>query len=142
MVEIFYIDTCIYINSWQKEENGGVLYWRIAEKLFEKIEQEMGVVYFSEYILKELEYVLTEEQFKAKIALFDKGIYRKIELGKEEKNIARQIEMEINYEIGFYDIIHMLLAKKISAILITRDRKLLDVAKSYGIDAKKPEEVI
>jgi len=36
----------------------------------------------------------------------------------------------------------MLLTKKTNSILITRDRKLLKLAKKYKINAKKPEEIL
>ena len=43
---------------------------------------------------------------------------------------------------GFYDILHILLSRKTNSILITRDKKLLEVANRMGIEAKKPEEIL
>ena len=37
----YYIDTCIYLNLWQKEVSfSGVKYWEIAKKLFDFIEEK------------------------------------------------------------------------------------------------------
>ena len=63
-------------------------------------------------------------------------------LSEEEFNLARKIEEESNYEISFYDIIHMLLAKKTKSLFITRDNKLIDISKKYNLVAKRPEELL
>ena len=44
-------------------------------------------------------------------------------------------------EISFYDIIHMLIAKKTKSVLITRDNKLIEIAKKYSAEVMRPEEV-
>ena len=36
----------------------------------------------------------------------------------------------------------MLLAKKTNSILITRDNKLIQISKKYGVEVKKPEELL
>jgi predicted nucleic acid-binding protein len=51
------------------------------------------------------------------------------------------MESILNYEISFYDIIHMIIASKTGAILVTRDRKLLESAKKFSIVAHRPEEL-
>ena len=67
--------------------------------------------------------------------------FKKIKLTTNEYELARKIEFK-NKNLGFYDILHMLLTKKTNSILITRDRKLLKLAKKYKINAKKPEEIL
>ena len=68
--------------------------------------------------------------------------FKKIDISIEDLNKARKIESELYYEISFFDIIHMLLSIRTNSILITRDRKLLDVAKDYQATAKRPEELL
>lgn len=65
----------------------------------------------------------------------------KLELSDDEFKQARKIESDLRYEVSFYDIIHMILAKKSRSVLITRDRKLIAAAGQYGITAKRPEEL-
>jgi predicted nucleic acid-binding protein len=52
---------------------------------------------------------------------------------------ARHIESEERFNISFYDILHMLIAEKEEAMLITRDRKLLELAQKHHILAATPE---
>ncbi len=141
----FYVDTCIYLNLWQKEgnEKRGVPYWKLAKDFFEKFDNERTIIYYSGFVLKELKFILTEEEFNAKRKLFDSSsCFKKIEASTEDLNEARKIESELHYEIGFYDIIHMLLAIKTKSVLVTRDKKLLEATKKYPVAAKRPEEVL
>ena len=53
-MKLFYIDSCIYINLWNKEGNEalGIPYWKIALDFFNKY--SCSKIYFSGFILKEL----------------------------------------------------------------------------------------
>ncbi|MFH1506399.1 MAG: PIN domain-containing protein [archaeon] len=141
----FYIDSCIYLNLWQKEgdETKGMPYWLISKSFFERFDNERSVFYYSGFILKELSHALPESKFSEKTDSFKASSnYRKISLSSTEFHLARKIESEINYDISFFDIIHMLLAKKTDSILVTRDKELLKTAKQYGIKTKKPEDLL
>lgn len=141
----FYVDSCIYLNLWQEEGDPakGVPYWKIAKEFFEKFDNEETVIYYSGFLLKELKFILSEEYYCKKRKLFDVSPnFKKIEISDEELDRARKIESELNYEISFFDIIHLLLSMKTKSILITRDKKLLDVAKRYQAIAQKPEELL
>lgn len=145
MQKRFYVDSCIYLNLWQKEgnENLGKPYWEIAKEFFEKVETENSIVYYSGYLLKELSFVLEKGLFNKKLQMFNfSPNFKRINLSITEYNLARKIEKETNYEISFYDIIHMLLAKKTKSLFITRDNKLIDISKKYNIIAKRPEELL
>ncbi len=143
MTKNFYVDSCVYLNLWQKEENNGVQFWVFAERFFEKCELDNSEIYYSGFLLKELSFILTEEEFDAKKELFcSLPTFKKITLSREEFEQARKIESKERYEISFYDIIHMLLAKKTKSILVSRDMKLLQTAKKYEVEAKKPEELL
>ena len=140
----FYVDACIYLNLWQKEgdERLGVPYWKIAMNFFSKFDDGSAIIYYSGFLLKELKFVMTEEEFNEKSGLFSSSPnFRKLCLSAEELSLARKIESELGYEISFYDIIHMLLAKRSGSALITRDKKLLEIAYRYGVIAKRPEDL-
>jgi len=93
--------------------------------------------------MKELQFILTADEFnKNRLTIIMQQNFRRIFLSDREMASARKIEAEINYEISFYDIIHMLLAKQADAILITRDQKLIKIAARYGVEAKAPEDVL
>ncbi|MFA5888145.1 MAG: PIN domain-containing protein [Candidatus Nanoarchaeia archaeon] len=137
----YYVDSCIYINLWNKEEGQNKNPWEMAENFFTKHQQER--IYYSGFVLRELQFVLSADKFnRCKMAIITRLNFRRLFLSDIEMVIARKIESEINYEISFYDIIHMLLAKQVDAMLITRDKKLIKIAAKYGVEAKLPEEAL
>lgn len=144
MKKSYYIDSCIYLNLWKKEvDEKEAPLWRFVKDFLQRIENEGSIIYYSGYLLKELSFILDKETFNQKLKMFNyySGFIR-VNLSLEEFNEARRIESETNHEISFYDIIHMLSAKKTNSILITRDKKLIKICKKYNIPAKLPEELL
>ena len=119
------------------------MYWKIAKEFFEKIEDKNAIIYYSGYLLKELSFILEKETFNKKLQIFNNSPnFIRARLSLIEFDLARSIEKESNFEISFFDIIHMLLAKKTNSILITRDKKLIEISKKYNIISKTPEETL
>ncbi len=86
-------------------------------------------------------FLLSTDEYLQKRDLFDSSpSFKKTILSKEEYEVAKKIS-NINSEISFYDVIHMMLAKKTNSILVTRDRLLIQIAKNYSVIVKKPEEL-
>ena len=137
-----YVDTCIYLNLWQKEEQDGRKYWKTAELFFEKVGRQKSVIYYSGCILKELQCLLPPITFEEKKKLFETIPFKKIIVTNVEIERARFIEYKTKGSLSFYDIVHMLLAKKVDASLITRDKKLLALAQEYKIAAGYPEDFL
>ena len=139
----YYIDSCIYLNLWQKEKNRfGKPLWKITKKFLEKIKNEQSIVYYSGYLLKELSFILPKKIFNEKLKMFNHTpCFKRGGLTLDEFNLAKQIKTRLNNSLSFYDIIHMIIAKKTNSILITRDRELLKLAKKYKIKSHKPEEL-
>ena len=72
-------------------------------------------------------FYIDENKFIDKLELFNfSPNFRRVNLTKEEYEIAKRIKKE-NRELSFYDIIHMLLAKKTNSVLITRDKKIIEI---------------
>ena len=93
-------------------------------------------------MLKELSYILTREEFYKKKLMFESSPnFSRLILSKEEFEEARKIERETRSEISFFDIIHILLARKSNSVLVTRDKKLIYIAARYKVSAEKPEEL-
>jgi hypothetical protein len=144
MKKRFYIDTCIYLNLWKKEGNPGhgKFYWELAQEFFDKNEDD-SIFFFSGFVLRELEHNLTKEIYEQKIVIFRfNPKFKQIIASSEDVDCAREIESDLNYEISFFDIFHLILSRKEDAILITRDKKLLETAKKLGIKAGKPENFL
>ena len=143
MKKSYYVDTCIYLNLWQKEVINSIELWKLAKEFFDKIEEREDTIYYSGFILKEIIYLLSESEFSQKRELFNSSPrFIKEILTSEEYEEAREIEIKIKNEISFYDIMHILLTRKTSSILITRDKKLIEISKKLGVEAKKPEEIL
>ena len=139
----FYVDTNIYLNLWKKEGDAtkGTPYWKLAKDFMDKAERENSIIEFSGLILKELEYKLTPEQFKEKSDLL-KSTYQKVEVLEEDYNNARKLESKSRFDISFYDCLHIAVCKRLNLVLVTRDRLMLDFAKSEGLKCGKPEEFL
>jgi predicted nucleic acid-binding protein len=140
----YYVDTCIYLNLWQKEveKKTGLKLWKLAQRFFEKAEERSFTIYYSGFVLKELNYILTKEEFHKKRIMFESSSnFSRLILSREEFEEARKIEKDIKFEISFFDVIHILLARKSNSILITRDKRMVEVAKKFDVEGKKPEEL-
>lgn len=143
MKKSYYVDTCIYLNLWQKEVFNKIELWKLAKDFFDKIEERKEIIYYSGFILKELMYLLSESEFNQKRELFNSSPrFIKGMLTLEEYEEAREIEIKTDNEISFYDITHILLARKTNSILITRDNKLIEISRKLGVKAKNPEEIL
>ena len=141
MKQTYYIDTCIYLNLWNKEVDGrGNKLWESAKNFLEKIDNENSIVYYSGFLLKELMFLLSTEEYLQKRELFDSSPnFKKIILTKEEYKLARNMRRVEG--LSFYDVLHMLLAKKTNSILVTRDKILIQFAKDHSVITKLPEKL-
>ena len=143
--QLFYVDACIYLNLWQKEEDEirGVPCWKSAKDFFEKYDNDDSTIYYSGFLLKELKFILGDQEFNQKYQLFRQSSnFERIFLSEGEYSQAQSIESELNYGISFFDVIHMLLARKSDSILITRDKDLFDTAGKYSVITKQLEELL
>jgi len=138
----YYVDTCIYVNLWQKETGRhGQPFWRYAAEFFRIIEEKEEILCFSGFVLKEIQFILSPEEFMKKRPAFDLPPFWKIPADDYAYSQARELESREQYIISFFDCMHIVLALRSSSVLITRDRKLLEIAKKY-CDAATPEEII
>lgn len=118
-------------------------HWKIAEDFLIKCHEENVTIIYSGFVLKELEHIAGKEQMQNKLDVLDESTdIKRIFATKEDWKLARKIECETEYIISFYDIFHMILAKRFNAVLITRDRKLLEISKKYFVEAMVPEQLL
>ena len=141
----FYVDTCIWLNLFKKEGDAtkGKPYWKIAEEFTEEVKLTPdSKIVVSTIVLKELTFKLGSEYHIAET--FFKKAGEGIMLIKsisEDYDDARKVETRHAFRIGFLDCLHIIIAKRIGAVLVTRDKELLLVAKEYG-EANKPENLV
>ena len=138
----FYMDSCIWLNLFKKEGDPtkGVPYWKIAKDFIETVEESDDLIIISPMVLKELSFKLGDKYSLAK-EFFDKT--KNISIIKsdsEDFTLARKLESEFNYEIGFFDCLHIAISKRLNLNLVTRDKDLLRFANKY-VSSNKPEEL-
>lgn len=139
----YYVDTSIYLNLWQKEVHSktGKPFWKITKDFLQKAEDSNITIYYSGFVLRELYYILGDD-FKEKVEIFlDKTKFRKVFALPHDYEFARKIEIDSNYEIGFFDCLHIVLSRKYGSILITRDNKLIEHARRY-CKVGRPEDFL
>lgn len=139
----FYIDSCIWLNLFKKEENAnkGVKYWKIAKDFIEKVMFSNNEIIYTGFVLKELKFKLSEDEFNEK-TLFFKGeqSFRFVKATDEDYSFAKKLESEFNYEISFFDCAHIAICKRLNFVLVTRDKKLIECAKKH-IQVERPENL-
>ena len=128
---------------WKKEGDAakGTPYWKLAKDFMDKAEKENSVIVFTGLILKELQYKLTAEMFKEKSDLL-KSTYEKADVIEEDYKSARKLESKSNFEVSFYDCLHICVCKRLNLVLVTRDSLMLNFARTEGLKCGKPEDFL
>ncbi|MBW2969136.1 PIN domain-containing protein [Candidatus Woesearchaeota archaeon] len=140
--KFFYVDSCIWLNLFKKEGDPkkGKPYWEIAKDFLEYVSSNGCEIFISSFISKEI-FFKAKDIFKKFTVFYQEAKYiHVISVEKEDYTFARKLESCSNFEISFYDCLHIIISKRLNAILVTRDRKLIDFAKKYII-VKKPEDL-
>ena len=113
---------------------------KIAEEFFEKVKKRGDVIIISTAVVRELLYNLGEDfmLFKEFIKKnMNRIIIRPAEL---DYDFARILETKDAFRIGFYDYLHIAIAKRLKVILVTRDKELIRIAREH-ISVFKPEDL-
>ena len=145
MVRRYYIDSNIWLNLWKKEGNkqNKKPYWKIAKEFLEKIIICKDLVFYSGFILKEVQFQLNDKKlFEEKLNFMKKEMGCKyVKATPEDYKLARQLETNFEFSISFFDCMHISLCKRKNIVLITRDKELIKCARRYII-VEKPEELL
>jgi len=133
------------LNLFKKEgdPSKGVPFWRLAKEFIERVMFSMDdEIVYSGIVLRELQIKLDEAVFEEKRRWFaEESKFVKVEVVNDDKVEARKLESTYEFDISFYDLLHLVLVKRLGLTLVTRDRQLLDVARENGVRADKPEDL-
>lgn len=144
MKKTYYIDSCIWLNLFKKEENTvrGILYWKLAEEFLEKIIFSENEIVYSGFVLKEIKHdINNEELFKEKHRfLEEEPKFSFVKTIPEDYEFGRRLESEFNFEISFFDCMHIAICKRLGYILVSRNNLLIKYAKKY-LNVNKPENL-
>lgn len=141
--KLYYVDTCIWLNLWLKEvSESGMPHGEIAKNFFKEIELcQDAQIFISTIVIKEIAFVL-EEDYSKREHIFRRIPYITIiKTNNEDYRIARFIEKNEQYVLGFGDCLHIALTKRLGVLLVTRDKALLELGKKY-VFTNKPEELL
>ena len=139
----FYVDSSVYLNLWQKESSRVLKFGEIAKDFFDKAKESGAKIYYSGHLLKELQFVLKIQNYLEKMEMFEKTPnFGRIFLSREEAIEAEKIFRQRREDVGWYDVVHMVLSKKMKATLVTRDKALLKPCRRYDVQANLPEDVV
>lgn len=132
----YYLDACIWLNLLNKEQTKvqGLAVWKLTELFLKQYE---GKIIISNYVIREIVDKVLDKNTMIILEKYLLSTWKKEEIYP----LAREIESKEGYNISFYDTIHVCIAIKENYTLVTRDEKLLSIAKKY-ITAIKPEEII
>ena len=139
-----YLDSNIFLNVWFEEmvKFGEIFY--SSKKLFDEIIDCKFNLVVSELTIQEL----SSRTELPKDLIFEEflkiyQLLKKLEIVKITKKVADDaIYFGSSYGVHSADALHAMMAKSNDCILITRDRELRYAALKYGIDVKRPEEII
>ena len=142
----FYVDACIWLNLFKKEGDPtkGSPYWKIAKDFIENIIfSEDKEIFYSGFVLREMQLKLNNDKLYNEKHTFirEEPKFIFIKAIQEDKVLARKLESESEFEISFYDCLHISICKRTNSVLITRDNKLIEFAKDY-IEVQKPEDLL
>lgn len=134
---IYYIDTCILLNLFKKEEP----FWKPAKEFFEKVMfSEENKLAYSGLVLKELKYKLIDEKYAQKLNFLKKE-FKFIKVKEEDYELARKYERKYEFRLSFFDFLHISLCKRLDMVLVTRDKEMITIGKEH-IKIEKPEDLI
>jgi predicted nucleic acid-binding protein len=136
----YYIDTCIFLNVWKGEvgPNKKWPFYRTSDEFLKKYKKDILI---STKVLTEIERKLSEGEFKIRcLQLLDE--LETLDVPEDVIAQAQRIYQDIDKEISFADIIHMLMTEREGATLITRDRALMTIARAYDISVASPDDLV
>jgi len=143
--ERYYVDTCVWLNLFKEEKqiSNGKPAWAIALNFIETINHsEIGMIIYSDVILRELQIKLGDNSFQLKRRFIEsqpRG-YKAV-LTTPDKELARKLESQYQFNISYYDLAHLAISKRLNAILVTRDKDLLSISKEHGVDSMIPDDI-
>lgn len=113
-----------------------------AKSFIERINNLNEYIYYSDIVLREIKNKLMDDiVFLEKLNVMkNTPNFRYIEAIKEDFAYSRKLESKSQFEISFYDCIHISICKRLDLILVTRDKKLLEFSKEFII-SEKPENL-
>ncbi|MEK6940022.1 MAG: PIN domain-containing protein [Nanoarchaeota archaeon] len=144
MVKRYYVDSCIWLNLFKREGDAtlGEPYWKLAEEFLKTIMFSEDDIVYSGFVLKEIKHKLRDDRlFEEKQSfLEEEPKFSFVKAKEEDYNFGRALESEFDFELSFFDCMHIAISKRLGCVLVTRDKLLIEKARKY-VEVDKPENL-
>ena|SRR3989338_2161117 len=137
MTKKYYIDTAIWRDLHENRKDKSKNLGELAFESFKKIRTNKEKIIYSDFVVEELSHAY-DKQTIDKLFKGASELLEKAEINETQLKEAADLSKELNIPLG--DAIHGVLAKDISAIMVTRDRHFKKLKDKITI--KKPEDLI
>ncbi|MFH1637246.1 MAG: PIN domain-containing protein [Candidatus Woesearchaeota archaeon] len=134
----YYLDTCIWRDYYENRSDKFRPLGDWAFELIKKIIKEGDLIVYSNQVERELCKAYNSEEIKEIISIVPRKLLVKIDVHKDV--VREACDLSKRNSIPASDAIHVILAKRQEAILVTRDKHFYE--SEEFVDAKKPEELI
>ena len=139
MQQKFYLDTAIWRDYFEDRKDSMRPLGEFAFRFLKNCEKKGYTVLVSDTVVLELRVYYTEEKVRQVFSSFH-GIIQNIEATQEQVSEARAEWVKRGRRVPFKDVLHSVLAKHHSAVLIARDNHFFDELSSIA-EVEKPEDV-
>ena len=130
----YYLDSCVWLNLFQKETD-----WKNVVLLLTKSVNKK--IYVSSIVLTELKHILLKKYTEAYFEMKKLKFVHFVKSENEDYDYAGFLEVKHKKVLSFADFLHIAISHRLGAILVTRDKMLINIA-NQSISAAKPEELI
>jgi len=138
-MDIYYVDTLVWRDYHENRTDKFRPLGEWAFDFFKKVLNEKDTILYSYFVEIELKKDYNEQEIEKIFEIIKKhDLLKKIEINELQLKESRKISRERNLPFG--DVIHAILARDNSAVIVTRDHhfeELQDIA-----ICKKPEELL
>ncbi|MFH1650366.1 MAG: PIN domain-containing protein [Candidatus Woesearchaeota archaeon] len=137
--EMYYVDTCVWLNILKDEVRSGVDFGAIALDFLTRVQGKNCKLAVSPIVLKELQFKLDSSFEKVRIKLVRLASVELVAVRDVDYKLARKFESE-HALLSFFDYLHVAIAFRLNFVLVTRDKNLLNFASQY-VEAALPEDI-
>ena len=134
----YYLDTCIWRDYFENRSDRFRPLGEWALMLIKKIIEENNIIFYSEFIIEELQEAYTLKEIENIFSIATNDVLIKIEVCGEQ--LKEAVILSKRCQIPRKDALHAILAKDNNAILVTRDKHFYELEKEISV--KKPEDLL
>lgn len=135
MTDKYYLDTCIWIDYFENREDNFRPLGEWAVSLIKNVIKKENLFIITDHLINELKINYSEEEINKMFSIIPKELFLMTKINEKQAKEARNIKSK--YKIPFGDALHIIAAKDNNAILVSRDKHILELNL-----CKKPEELI